>query len=115
MLIASLATSAWANCLADSAMTPKAQMACCKAGHDKCPMAGTPEDCCKGEAQREQQTSVATHEVAPPPSHAPVLLATVIPTVPDFAIIRALIFASPQGVLKRPSAPPYLLASALLI
>jgi hypothetical protein len=115
MLIASMATSVWANCVADTSMTPKAQMACCKNGHDKCPMSGTAEDCCKTEAQKHEQTSVATHEIASPTIDAPVLLAVASPAVSDMPIVRAPIFVSPEDVLKRPSGPPYILHSALLI
>ena len=115
MLLASMATSVWANCIADLAMTPKAEMACCKNGHDKCPMKGTAEDCCKTEAQKHEQVSVATHEIASPIVVAPALLATISAIVSHMPLVRTTIFTSPQDVLKRPSGPPYILNSALLI
>ncbi len=115
MLLASMATSVWANCIADMAMTPKAQMACCTNGHDKCPMKGTAEDCCKTEAQKHEQASVATHESASPIVHAPSSVLAVAATVLETPSVPAPTFSSPKDVLKRPSGPPYILHSALLI
>ncbi len=116
MLVASLATSAWASCMADSAMTPKAQMACCKGGQDKCPMADVTENCCKTDAQRHPEASIATYELLGQFTlNAPALVGVVSHTGTAMIVVQTPVFASTRDVLKRPAAPPYLLASALLI
>ena len=114
MLVTSLTTSAWASCIADAAMPAKAQMACCKAGHDKCPMHGSAKDCCKTEGQKQQQLSAATHEIARSPVSTPALTATISPVALPSAVV-APNFAPQHDVLKGPSGPTYLLISALLI
>ena len=115
MLVASLATSAWTSCVGGPDMTAKAQMACCKSGQHNCPMHGSAEGCCKVEGQRQQQVSVATHDLARFPLNPPFLAARIIATsfVPQFVPFAR--FASPRDTLKGPSPPPYLLGSAFLI
>ena len=115
MLVTSLTASAWASCMAGIGMTAKAQMACCKAGHEKCPMRGTAEDCCKTEARRQHQVTVATHELVRSMVHPPAWVPAVIPAafVPVLVRVSRLTFAG--DVLKGPSPPRYLLDSAFLI
>jgi len=114
MLVVSLAASAWVSCMAELATTASAQMACCNAGHDKCPMHGTADGCCKAESQRQPQVSAATHEVARPILTPPALVA-VIPVL--FVRVPGGLSRAPaaRDTLKGPSPPPYLLGSAFLI
>jgi hypothetical protein len=69
LLAAALGTSSLASCLTIAAPTPQAQMACCKSGHDHCPMhrtkAQTASDCCRHDSQRQQELSA----VEQPPVH----------------------------------------------
>src|SRR5437870_9742856 len=115
MLMVSFATSAWASCMADAGTPASAQMACCEAGHEKCPMHGSAEDCCKTEGQRQQQISVSNGAVARSTLTPPALVATIalLSFIPLLG--RACPSMSSGDVLKDPAPPPYLLGSAFLI
>lgn len=67
--------------MADIGMKAAAQMACCKDGHNKCPMHGTAGGCCKSEGQHHQQVSSATHEVLRSVVSPPAILATPLATL----------------------------------
>jgi len=115
LLVVSLGTSAWASCVGEPGMTASAEMACCKAGHEYCPMKSTASDCCKIEGQRAQQLSAATAENVRAVVTAPtavaildgLLIAPIITGVPRFGSARV--------VSTSPSPPPHFLTSALLI
>lgn len=100
--------------MADIGMQPTAQMACCTAGHDKCPMHNTAADCCKAEGQRHVAVSSATHEPSSPVVNPPAIVGTVAA-----AVIPALVQLSQstfdQDILKGPDPPPYLLGSAFRV
>jgi hypothetical protein len=114
MLLASMATSAWASCLAEIGMSPAAQMLCCKGGHDKCPMHNTAADCCKAQGQRHPDVSVATHEGSAGVMNPPAVVATfVVPAVPPIHQLSQSTFD--RDVLKGPDPPPYLLGSAFRV
>jgi hypothetical protein len=115
-LVVSMATSALASCLADVSMNAAAQMACCKQGHDKCPMVGTPDDCCKTDAQTQQPLSAATHELVRATLSSPPLAVTIsyVPFIP-VGLLRASALDRHRLVLKGPSPPAFFLTSALLI
>jgi hypothetical protein len=103
--------------MADFAMAASAQMACCEASHDQCPMHGTAADCCKVEGQRQQQVWVAAHEFARLTFSAPALVAAIFPplfplTVEKTATAR---LASHLDLLESSSPPRYLLGSVFLI
>ena len=114
MLVASMGASVWASCMADVAMNPEEQMACCKNGHDKCPMRNTAADCCKTESQRHQQVSFAIHESSSSVVHAPAIVATIaVVIVPTAIQLSQSTFE--RDVLKGPDPPPYLLGSAFRV
>jgi hypothetical protein len=119
LLASAVSTSTLAMCMAELAAGAEAQMACCKAGHDKCPMhaahATSAKDCCKTDGQRQQQLSAAEHEILRP---------LTAPLAPVFAIsVDALAPASvchasvsPRvSQVTLPSTPPHFLAAVLLI
>ena len=114
-LVASLATSALATCLADPSMSVGAQMACCEAGHDQCPMRGSAADCCKIDSQKQQRLTAAKAESIRSTLTAPALVAAVIVgSIDSIAPVRAtrVLQHDPLGL---PSTPDRFLASALLI
>jgi hypothetical protein len=114
-LVASLATSALATCMADPSMSAEAQMACCSAGHDECPMRGSAGDCCKIESQTQQPVAVAKAEPIQSTVTAPALVAVVIVGSLD-AIAPARAVRLPDiDPLRIPSTPHHFLASTLLI
>jgi hypothetical protein len=116
MLVVSLATSAWLTCVGGLGMTAGAEIACCKAGHEQCPMKDTSSDCCKMQGQRTHQLSLVTADGVRPVITAPTASATLsqIPVIAPL-LTRVPRFGSAQIVSTAASPPPHLLASALLI
>jgi hypothetical protein len=114
-LVASLATSALATCMADSSMSAQAQMACCSAGHDECPMRGSAGDCCKIESQKQQPLAVAKAEPIHSTVTAPALVAVVFVGSLDAIAPTRAIRVSHIHPLRIPSTPRHFLASTLLI
>ena len=114
-LVASLATLAVASCMADPSMSAGAQMACCKAGHDQCPMHGSAADCCKVDGQKQQQLTVAKAEPVRSTLTAPALLASAIAGSIDLIAPVQATRVRPHDPLRIPSTPDRFLASALLI
>ena len=115
VLVASMATSALASCMASPAMSAQAQMACCQAGHLNCSTAGSAADCCKAESQRQQQAAVGKREVSRRALATPVLVSAVTADPLGSLPPRPSIHFTDQGAFKSSSTPKYLLASALLI
>jgi hypothetical protein len=115
LLVVSLATSAWATCVGGLGLTANAEMACCQAGHEHCPMKGTASDCCKIEGQRTQQLSAATADGVRAVVTAPTATAILNQIVVVPSITRLPRFGSARLVSPSPSPPLYLLTSALLI
>src|SRR5438046_4364405 len=102
-------TSGLAACVnaADAAM----QMACCKAGHDHCPMKDSASNCCKLSGQTESQaTIVKATPISAPASF--VLTPAILPVVAAAdGHHRRPNDSSPPGLFDGP--PPYIAFSAL--
>ena len=62
--------SAWATCAEGAIASQTEQMACCKAGHDHCPMKDSASDCCKQSGPQYQSQATITKATSAP--HAPV-------------------------------------------
>ena len=111
LAMAGVFTSGLAACVdaADGAM----QMACCKAGHDHCPMKDRASDCCKVSGHPESQaTLVKATSISAPASV--VLTPAILPVAAVADVHQSRSYdASPPGVLYGP--PPYIAFSALLI
>ena len=114
-LVAAMATSALASCMAGPAMTADSEMACCKAGHVECGMRTTADPCCKSDSQKQQQLIAAKHELVKSPLTALKQIPAVVSG--DLVTIRptSALFAHVRLLPKSPAAPTYLLVSALLI
>src|ERR1700681_2409897 len=67
LVLVAFCGSAWATCAEGTIASQAEQMACCKAGHDDCPMKDSASDCCKrsGPQFQSQATIVKTA-----PTHA---------------------------------------------
>jgi hypothetical protein len=115
LLVASLTTSASAICMAEPIVSAKAQMACCQAGHQHCPMHGRASDCCKTERQRQEQAVAATHEPGRSTLTPPAEVSSILPVIFVPVLELASRFTADRDVLKDPSPPQYLLGSAFLI
>jgi len=110
-----LSGSLWATCLEGATSSEMQQMACCKAGHDHCPMEGSASDCCQKSGP--QVPSQATIVKAGTPD-TPVLAIADWAARPALATVpqtqrRVSFDPSPPDSRVRP--PAYILFSALLI
>jgi hypothetical protein len=115
LVVFGVLTSAWATCVEGATSAPTEQMACCKAGHDHCPMKNSASDCCKksGTQVESKGTIVAAVSVSAPTAVA-VVWATP-PAAPSAAYTPTHVShdSSPPGLLYAP--PPYIAFSGLLI
>ena len=112
-LVAALATSALASCMAGPAMTADSQMACCQGAHRECGTRGVADQCCKTDSQKQQQFVVARHEVVSAPALLDIAVAAAEFAANQIVPVRRLV-PSPHPITSR-SAPTYLLDSAFLI
>ena len=114
LVVLGVVTSTWATCVEGDAGTPTEQMACCKAGHHRCPMKDSASDCCKksGTPIESQGTIVKAASVSAPVP-VPMLWVTLAIVSEAQNQHRVSYDASPPGLLLTP--PPYIAFSALLI
>ena len=119
LVVAGVLTSAWATCVEGATATPTEQMACCKAGHDHCPMHDSAADCCKENSSSPQPQSSVVAKAADS-LNAPVrlFLALVTPANPlsDAALLVQPVRAAAASPPLRLTGPPvYIAFSTLLI
>jgi len=116
LLAAALGTSSLAGCLAAAA--PQAQMACCKKGHDRCPMHRSPgqsaADCCRHDAQRQQLLTSAEQPPVRPSTIALQPIAAA-PHVTTLVAPESTPFARYSSRSAGPPAPRPSLSTVLLI
>ena|SRR5258706_16175274 len=110
-----LTGSLWATCLEGATSSEMQQMACCKAGHDHCPMEGSASDCCQKSGPQVQSQAAIVKAATP---YTPVLAVAAWAALPALAIVpqtqRGVSFGpSPPDSRVRP--PAYILFSTLLI
>jgi hypothetical protein len=115
LVLVAFCGSAWATCAEGAIASQAEQMACCKAGHDHCPMKDSASDCCKqsGPQVQSQATIVKVTSTLVP---VPTLLASVtFPSLSFAAQIqpRVSFDSSPPDARVRP--PAYVLFSTFLI
>ena len=114
VLITSLASSAFAECIADLVMSAGSQMACCAAGRDSCGKASA-SDCCKSEGQRQQHFTQLSAPKVSPHATTPASVVAVIIATPSPNRIRASQFVRFARVLHGSPPPLYLLSGSFLI
>jgi hypothetical protein len=94
-------------------------MACCKAGHDHCPMHDSAADCCKENSSSPQpQWSVVAKATNSLNASVRLVLALVTPATPlsDAALLVQPVRAAAPSPPLRPTGPPvYIAFSTLLI
>jgi hypothetical protein len=115
LVVFGVLTSTWAICAGGAAAPAAQQMACCKAGHHRCPMKDSASDCCRksGPQIESRGTIVKTPSVSPPISVAATWV--ILPTAVSAPHIQRRVSydSSPPGL---PFAPPaYIAFSSLLI
>jgi hypothetical protein len=115
LVLVAFCGSTWATCAEGATATKTQQMACCKAGHDHCPMKDSATDCCeKAGPQIESQGTIV--KVASLSAPAPIVLTWVILPTPLSAghTQRHISYdSSPLDLLYPP--PAYIAFSGLLI
>ena len=115
LVVAAVMTSTLAACVEGASANAIEQMACCKAGHDHCPMKDSATDCCKrsGPQSQSQATIVKAASLS---ASMPVAMAwTTLSLVPSAARTPRHVSydSSPPGLLLAP--PAYFTFSGLLI
>jgi hypothetical protein len=115
LVVVGILTSTWATCVEGATATVTEQMACCKAGHDHCPMHDSASDCCKQSGpQVESQGTIVKAASLNTPLFVPVLWATVAALLSTAqSQSRVSYDASPPDLLDAP--PAYIAFSAFLI
>jgi len=113
-LIASMGASAWASCFAGPELSAAMQMACCKAGHDKCPMHGSAKDCCRTKGPQSEQDSLAAQKQGRSIVTAQAAVSVTLPQTADIVSWDVESIAFSRSLL-RSTSPPHLLVAALLI
>jgi len=115
LVVVAVLTSTWATCVEGATATLTRQMACCKAGHDHCPMKNSASDCCKQSGpQVEYQATIVKATSVRAPMSVPMLwlmvqaLSLTAQTPP-----RVSYHASPPDLLDAP--PAYIAFTGLLI
>jgi len=111
-VLAGLAGSMWATCLAADA-SEQEQMACCRDGHWQCPMHDSTADCCTIAAPQlqSQATIVKATSISRPIAVAliGVAHASAPIAIREFPVRDGAAETAPPGV------PPYIAFSSLLI
>jgi hypothetical protein len=115
LVVVAFCGSAWATCAEGAIASQTEQMACCKAGHDHCPMKDSASDCCKQSGPQFQSQATI---VKAAPTHTPVRTVLAWATLPALSVAtqiqsRVLFNSSPPDFRVRP--PTYILFSILLI
>jgi hypothetical protein len=115
LVVVAVLTSTWATCVEGATATVTQQMACCKAGHDDCPMKDSASDCCKqsGPQVESQGTIVKASSVSAPISVPVQWLTVQALSLAAPNRLRVSYHASPPDLLDAP--PPYIAFSGLLI
>lgn len=115
LVVVGVLTSAWGTCVAGAMATATEQMACCKAGHEHCPMKDSAADCCKNSGlQIESQGTILRAASLNAPATVVVAWVTLLPVGSPDQIQRRMSYdASPPGLLLAP--PAYIAFSGLLI
>ena len=70
LVVVAVLTSTWATCVEGATATVTQQMACCKAGHDDCPMKDSASNCCRQSGPQSESQATIVRTATP---HTPVL------------------------------------------
>jgi hypothetical protein len=117
-VVAGIFASGVATCTAGALAPEMAQMACCQAGHDDCPMHDSPVDCCKQNSSPPQShwSVVAKADSLNAPDRVFLMFVTASNPVSDAALLVQPVRAATPSPPLRPVGPPvYIAFSTLLI
>ena len=115
LVVVAVMTSTLTACVEGAGANATEQMACCKAGHDHCPMKDSASDCCKqsGPQVESQGTIVKATSVRAPMSVPMLWLMVQALSLTARTPPRVPYHASPPDLLDAP--PAYIAFSGLLI
>ena len=115
LVVFGVVTSAWATCVEGATSAPTEQMACCRAGHDHCPMKDSASDCCKQSGTQVESKGTIVSAVSVSAPVAVLVVWATSPAAPAAAHVPSHISddSSSPGLLYAP--PPYIAFSGLLI
>lgn len=116
LALVSVLTSAWATCAVGADASRMQQMACCKAGHDHCPMKDSSSDCCtqSGPQLESHATIVKALSISAPASVLVTWDLLAVTVTADVHHRIAYVDSSPPD-LAASTPPAYIAFSALLI
>jgi hypothetical protein len=113
LVLAAFCGSAWATCIEGESLTE--QMACCKAGHERCPMHDSASDCCtKTGPQLELQATLVNSAPAPTPIFSALTWIS-LPAAQPLTDVHRVTARDSSPPLARVHPPSYILFSTLLI
>ena len=118
LVVVALMTSTLAACAEGASASATEQMACCKAGHDQCPMHDSAADCCKenSSSPQPQWSVVAKAESLKAPVRLFLALVTPVNPLCDAALlVQSVRVADPSPPLRPVGPPVYIAFSTLLI
>jgi hypothetical protein len=118
LVVVAVMTSTLAACVEGASANATEQMACCKAGHDHCPMHDSAADCCKENSSSPQPQWNGVGKTASLNAPDRVFLMFVSPANPlsDAALLVKPVRAAAPSPPLRPVGPPvYIAFSTLLI
>jgi hypothetical protein len=115
LVVVGVLTSTWAICAEGATAPATRQMACCKSGHDQCPMKESASDCCtRSGPQIQSQGTVGKAASFTAPVPGPLAWVALLAEASAAQIPRRVSYdSSPPGLLSAP--PAYIAFSALLI
>lgn len=118
LVVAGIFSSALATCTAGAVAPETTQMACCKAGHDHCPMKDSAADCCKknSSSPQLQWNVVAKADSLNAPGRVFLMFVSPANPLSDAALLVQSVRAAAPSPPLRPVGPPvYIAFSTLLI
>jgi hypothetical protein len=115
LVVVAVMTSTLAACVEGASANATEQTACCKAGHDHCPMKDSAADCCKQSGPQSQPQATIVKAASLSASMPVAIVWATLSIVPSAARTpRPVSYdSSPPGLLFAP--PAYFAFSGLLI
>jgi hypothetical protein len=118
LVVVAMMTSTLAACAEGASASATEQMACCKAGHDHCPMKDSAADCCKknSSSPQPQWNVVAKADSLNAPDRVVLMFVSPANPLSDAALLVQPVRAAALSPPLRPVGPPvYIAFSTLLI
>jgi hypothetical protein len=115
LVLAAFWGSTWVTCAEGAIASRTEQMACCKTGHDQCPMKDSAVECCQQSGPQAQPQAMVAKAA---PIHALVRTVLAWVTVASLSFVLEVqprVSHDPSPPDSRVGTPAYILFSTLLI